>query len=132
MKPCCNFCKHAKKEFYTGVIECSFFLNTGSSVQSRYHDWMKAPCAYFKKDPLKNIYGVTEENYIRDFLFARMCVNSLNYMTDLYRQDPLYRSYNSYLIQHKRETMTHNSRGFFGVENRNNGKDTDKRPGKQQ
>ena len=113
MKACCNFCKHCKQEHSYGVIRCEFSRDCGYGSNPQYYDWMRGPCPFYKKDPLKNMYGITDENYIREYLFAMLCRISIDGNTPLRYVDSYGRSrthyglrydkFNSYLIYHKRE-----------------------------
>ena len=113
MKACCNFCKHCSKELHHGTIQCEFSRDCGYGINPSYHDWMRGPCTFFKKDPLKNMYGITDENYIREYLFAMLCRISIDGNAPLRYVDSYGRSrnhyglrydkFNSYLIYHKRE-----------------------------
>lgn len=111
MKACCNFCKHCAKEFRPGTIQCEFSRDCGYGPNPSYHDWMRGPCTFFKRDPLKNMYGITEENYIREYLFAMLCRFSIDHSID--QESPSYNKrheyshryykFKSYLTYHKRE-----------------------------
>lgn len=115
MKACCNFCKHCAKELHHGTIQCEFSRNCGYGSNSQYYDWMRGPCVFFKKDPLKNMYGITEENYIREYLFAMLSRLSIDPNTpsdeERYRYGHWYNKYKSYLIYHKREATKPKKRG---------------------
>lgn len=107
MKACCNFCKHCSKEFRYGTIQCEFSRDCGYGPNPAYYDWMRGPCAFFKRDPLKNMYGITEENYIREYLFAMLCRLSIDPNTpsdnERYKYGHWYNKYKSYLTYHRRE-----------------------------
>lgn len=111
MKPCCNFCKNSKKEFSYPTVQCEFLKENGYGSQVQYIDWMRGPCPFYKKDPLKNMYGITDDDYIREYLFAMLCRLSIDSRCDdsnsyemrFYPYGHQYNKYNSYLRYHKRE-----------------------------